>query len=135
MSSIDRKYAHEIYPHPQYGLVRPLAEDVPYLYARALGLEPGDSWHDALDSKDNARRALAMSRTNHLVAAREIALTADALLQGLSGDEAWKWAQERANEGSGEWIWERAVHYGVDPEAIKPYPLRSTKEASDDQPE
>lgn len=123
MNDIDRKYAHEIYPHNPDGIVRQLAEDVPYLYARALGFEVDDSWHDALSSNDDARRALAMSRTNYLVAAREIALTADALLQGLTGDEAWKWSQERAEEESGEWIWERAVHYGVNPDLIKPYPM------------
>lgn len=119
----DREYAHEIYPHPGEDDTRPLAVDVPYLYARALGYEPSESWHDALTSDDITLRRLAMNRTMLLLAAREIALIADALAQGLAGDEAWKWAEERANEESGEWIWERAVHYGVNPEAIKPYSL------------
>lgn len=39
-----RRYAHELYPHEE-GTIRPLEVEVPYLYARALGLEiGGTSW-------------------------------------------------------------------------------------------
>ena len=115
-----RRYAHEIYPHPGEGEVRPLDLDVPYLYARALGLGIwGTGWFDAEPGGH-------MERTHMLLAARDIALTADALAQGLTGDEAWTWAQERACDETGEWIWDRAVHYGIDPHRIKPYPCGPT---------
>ena len=43
-----RRYAHEIYPHPEEWEVRPLEADVPYLYAIAIGLDlNGTGWHDA----------------------------------------------------------------------------------------
>lgn len=50
-----RKYAHELYPHPAEGEVRPLAVEVPYLYARAVkpypcGPEPDQ--HDHLGDAD-----------------------------------------------------------------------------------
>lgn len=128
-----RRYAHELYPHPGEWEIQPLAEAVPYLYAIALGHEVrGTDWHD-LGSTPEARRdehgrfrpefRLACERTNQLVMARSRALHADALLQGLTGEEAWTWAEERAAEESGEWIYERAVHYGVPAEKIKPYPV------------
>lgn len=121
-----RRYAHELYPHPGEYEVRPLAVDVPYLYARAIGLEVwGTSWFD-LGRTDEGRtpegHAQAIDRTLQLVAARELAFVADALLQGMTGDEAWEWAQVRHHEESGEIVADRAKHYGVDWDAIKPYP-------------
>ena len=113
-----RRYAHEIYPlhHEDIGEIRPLAMDVPYLYARAIGLSVrGTGWLDAEGGK-------AGDRISMLIAAGETALIADALLQGLAGDEAWKWARERSNDETGEWVWERAMHYSVDVRHIKPYP-------------
>ena len=42
-----RRYAHEIYPHAALDEIRPLAAEVPYLYARAIGLEVvGTGWVD-----------------------------------------------------------------------------------------
>lgn len=112
-----RRYAHELYPHGAEHEVRPLAVEVPYLYARALGLELADtSWTTVQP------RTIAGDRTWHLIDARHRAFNADALLQGMAGEEAWQWAEQRAMEESGEIVWERAVHYGVDPDAIKPYP-------------
>ena len=111
-----RRYAHELYPHPDEWEVRDLATDVPYLYARALGFETwGTGWMDATPAE-------SMDRTMRLIKSRELAFVADALAQGLAGDEAWKWAQERSNDETGEWVYERAVHYGVNPSRIKPYP-------------
>lgn len=112
-----RRYAHELYPHPaDDGTTQPLEEAVPYLYARAQGLEVNDTgWFDAPLKE-------SMDRTHHLIAARQIAFLADALHQGLTGQEGWEWADQRAGEESGEWVWERAVHYGVNPDQIKPYP-------------
>lgn len=112
-----RKYAHELYPHGPEGEVRPLSVEVPYLYARAIGFDTwGTSWID-MPAKETS------DRINRLIDARHIALLADALHQGLVGEEAWEWADSRAQEETGEWAWERAVHYGVDPEQIKPYPF------------
>lgn len=119
-----RKFAHELYPHAEEGQTRPLAEEVPYLYARAIGMEIRDTdWHDLFNSDDKAQQRLAVGRTHHMIAARRLALTADALLQGLTGDEAWEWADLRSWDESGEWIGERAEHYGVSYCTIKPYPI------------
>lgn len=128
-----RRYAHELYPHPDEYEIQPLAEAVPYLYARAIGHEVwGTDWFDIgrtpegrKDEGGNFRPEfrLACERTNQLILNRSAALHADALLQGLAGNEAWAWAEERAAEESGEWIYERATHYGVPVEQIKPYPV------------
>lgn len=125
-----RRYAHELYPHPGEREIQPLADAVPYLYARAVGHEVwGTDWHDLgwdrdrREVIDRAAFRLTSERTMALIAARSAALHADALLQGLTGEEAWTWAEERAAEESGEWIYERAVHYGVPAEKIKPYPV------------
>lgn len=115
-----RRYAHELYPHPDEGEVRPLAVEVPYLYARALGFDvQGTSWFDH-DPESRERRR---DRTHLMIDAGQRALIADALLQGLAGQEAWQWAEDRCQaDNLGEFTWERAVHYGVDPDLIKPYP-------------
>ena len=110
-----RKYAHELYPHAGEWEVRPLSVEVPYLYARALGYNVwGTGWFDAepQESRD---------RIWHLLNARSAALLADALHQGMSGDQAWKWAAERYDE-AGEIVYCRARHYGVPASLIKPYP-------------
>lgn len=111
-----RKYAHELYPHAEDGETRPLSVEVPYLYARAIGLEVrGTGWFDI-------RGTEAIDRTNALIDARKVAFLADAMIQGLTGDEAWTWADERAWDETGEWAGERAAHYGVPIDSIKPYP-------------
>ena len=102
------KYAHELYPHPQLGECRPLAVEVPYLYARAIGFDFYDVNHD------NG------SRARMLLASRTLALLADAALQGLSGDAAWRFVVDHIDD-SGEGVYERAMYYGVDVDAIKPY--------------
>lgn len=110
-----RRYAHELYPHGDEWEARPLEIEVPYLYARAIGFDVrGTSWFEELGQS-------SMDRTSLLINARQIALMADTLAQGLTGQEAWAWAESRMDE-SGEWIYERAQHYGVDPGQIKPYP-------------
>ena len=113
-----RRYAHELYPHAEEGETRPLEVEVPYLYARAIGY---DIWGtDCLDfpEPDPGRAGL---RVNLLVENRRRALLADALLQGLAGQEAWEWADSRAWDESGGWTYDRAIHYGVPTERIKPY--------------
>lgn len=110
-----RRYAHELYPHGNEGETRDLAVEVPYLYARAIGLDVwGTSWNDRGIERAHAR-------TQELIAARHIAFLADALLQGLAGQEAWEWADQRAWDETGEWAYDRASHYGVPVAQIKPY--------------
>ena len=110
-----RRYAHELYPHGDEWEVRPLAVEVPYLYAIAMGLEVwGTGWFDKVDVETT-------DRTIMLGDARRTALMADAMLQGLTGDEAWTWVVERAADEAGELVYERAEHYGVNPKLIKPY--------------
>jgi hypothetical protein len=112
-----RRYAHELYPHAEEGETRALAVEVPYLYARAIGFEIwGTDWFNV------EPRALAGERTMHLIDARHIAFLADALHQGMSGDEAWAWAAGMTSDETGELAGERAVFYGVPTDRIKPYP-------------
>lgn len=111
-----RRYAHELYPHAGEWETRPLSLEVLYLYARFVGLEVwGTSWFDV------EPRTLAGERTHHFIDAARTALLADALAQGMTGDEAWAWANERMSDEMAV-PWERAVHYGVPVDAIKPYP-------------
>lgn len=119
-----RRYAHELYPHGEEGETRDLAVEVPYLYARAIGLEPwGTGWHESLAAdRPQAEREIAGSRIHHLIDARRLAFLADALHQGLTGQEAWQWADVRAMDETGEWAYERAIHHGVPCDRIKPYP-------------
>ena len=124
MSDVEtkRKYAHKFYPHGGEYEVRPLAIEVPYLYARAIGLRlTGTGWFDAPWRDNEWAREASTTRTVLLIEADSKALLADALLQGLSGDEAWEWASSRYDD-EGSWVYQRALHYGVDPLAIKPYP-------------
>lgn len=115
-----RRYAHELYPHPAEWETPPLSVAVPYLYARAVGYEvQGTSWHGLMDAKSFQE---ATDRTMLLIAARQRALMADAMLLGLTGEEAWEWADQRSNDESGEWAFERAAFYGVPAYRIKPYP-------------
>lgn len=110
-----RRYAHELYPHPDEWETRPIEVEVPYLYARAIGFDVrGTGWFDHVAKE-------AINRTNQMIDAQKIALMSDAMLQGLTGQAAWEWASDHQDE-TGEWVYERAIHYGVDPDKIKPYP-------------
>lgn len=108
-----RRFAYELHPHPrEMSEIRPLAVEVPYLYAHAIGMNVSETgWSISPEGHH---------RIQVLVHAQHAALLADALLQGMTGDKAWAWAEEHRDE-SGELVWDRAVHYGVDPNAIKPY--------------
>lgn len=110
-----RRYAHELYPHAADGETRSLAVEVPYLYARAAGLEVWDTGWFAAESAESG------SRTMNLIDARRIALLADAMHQGLTGDEAWAWADEYAWDEAGEMVDDRALRYGVPTNDIRPY--------------
>lgn len=119
-----RRYAHELYPHPDEGEIRPLHIEVPYLYARAIGVGVwGTGWHDLSGAERSLEdRRHAADRIVLMICAREKAFLADALLQGKRLQDAWEWAMSRAGEASGEIVWDRATHYGVPAEDIKPYP-------------
>lgn len=99
-----RRYAHELYPHPENEWeTRPLEVEVPYLYAQAIGWNVwGTGWFDLFPGayeKGTPEHKLSVQcsgyRTMLLIAHRQRALQADALLQGLTGQEAWEWAEER----------------------------------------
>lgn len=118
-----RRFAHELYPHADEYEIRPLSVEVPYLYAYAIGHRTtGTDWFDLFDVNHRAHLILVHERTVAKIHADRAALFADAVHQGLSGDEAWKWAEARYDEYS-SWVYERAVHYGVPVERIKPYPV------------
>lgn len=112
-----RRYAHELFPNAEEGETRPLTVEVPYLYARAIGFEiSGTGWSEVQP------RGIGGDRVMYMIACRQIAFLADALIQGMTGDEAWEWADQRASEESGEWVGERSEIYGVPYDDIKPYP-------------
>ncbi|PPH51220.1 hypothetical protein [Rathayibacter sp. AY1E1] len=112
-----RRYAYELFPEPEEGATHSLADGMPHLYARAIGFSVQDTgWTDI------EPRTRAGDRVMQMLSYAQIAFLADALLQGMTGDDAWRWADAKANEEAGEWLWERAEVYGVDPEQIKPYP-------------
>lgn|GEM_PF-6296548 len=120
-----RRYAHELYPHAVEFEVRPLEVEVPYLYARAIGLLPeGTGWSRA-EPKEVAARADEWLRARHL------AHLAAALLQGRTGQSAWDWATQRVCAQTDRYLFDRARHYGVDPELIKPYLCGPTPEHHD----
>lgn len=119
-----RRYAHELYPHPDDWEVRPLAVDVRYALAQAIGTKIEREWHDLIDAGGESAR-LAADRTMYHLARCEIALLAVALHEGLGGEDVWEFAQERASDEVDTIVWEYAVKYGIDPDAIKPYAIRS----------
>ena len=117
-----RRYADEFYPHADEYEVRPLSVEVPYLYAQAIGVAVSETdWFD-LPRMGEAGLALSMQRSMEVINARQKALLADALLQGLGGEDAGEWAESRYDE-VGEWVYDRAKHYGVPVHLIKPYPI------------
>lgn len=114
-----RRLAHELYPHNgEFDDPRLLSVEVPYLYARMVGMRPeGTGWVDLEPSDPRT-----LGRIRDLQNAARIALLADALAQGMSGDSAWAWADERAADDL-EVAWERAhdVLGGDVIDSIKPY--------------
>jgi hypothetical protein len=119
-----RRYAHELYPHAEEWQTRLLEVEVPYLYARAIGFDVrGTGWFNTEHKESNAR-------TYDLINSQQIALMADAMHQGLTGQAAWDWADSRMTD-DGSWVYERAMHYGVDPDRIKPYPCGPTPDHHD----
>ncbi|GAA3705768.1 hypothetical protein GCM10023259_103830 [Thermocatellispora tengchongensis] len=119
-----RRYAHELYPQRGEWEVRPLEVEVPALYAYAAGMDPqGTGWFKAEGPEKVARIA-------NMIQCQEIALAADAMLQGLTGQAAWEFVVKNLTD-DGELFYERVVHYGVDPDKIKPYPCGPTPDHHD----
>lgn len=115
-----RRFAHELFPHAKEGEVRPLDVEVPYRIARAVGYDvAGTGWFDAETREQGIRMA---ARTVQLMNEARITMLAMALHKGLSGDEAWRWADSGMGDGEMWRVYEEAAAYGVDVHAIKPYP-------------
>lgn len=115
-----RRYAHELFPHADDGETRPLEVEVPYRIARAIGFDPqGTSWFD-MDTEE--QRACAVDRTMQHINESRLAMLAIALHKGMTGDEAWHWADVGMGDGEMWRIYESAAEYSVDMYAIKPYP-------------
>ncbi|AIY17762.1 hypothetical protein GUY44_07040 [Pimelobacter simplex] len=120
----ETRYAHEIEPHPGEGETVPLDRLVRYHYAQA------QAWHLAFaevvgDQEVGARLDFALGQ--FLGHARS-AFLLDALAQGLAGQEAADWASVRNHSESAEIVWERAVHYGLNPDEIRSYETRRKDE-------
>lgn len=128
-----RRYAHELYPHPEEGETRPLETEVKYLYAQWHGHNTfGGDWFKRTNSDDPATKRLAMDRISYLVRLQQLALTADALLQGLTGQAAWDWMVEH-HDVEGEVTYDRAMKYLSDEELerIRPYPVLNSPDPHD----
>lgn len=123
-----RRYASEIYPYADEWEVRPLSVEVPHRYAEMVGTAAlWTGWFDLASTypkgspEASIAAQLSMSRiAQHLLSA-EVACLADALSQGMTGDEAWEWAMSRVT-GDMESAYERADEHGIPFEQIKPYP-------------
>ena len=113
-----RRFAHELYPPAEEWEVRPLEIEVPYLYAQFVGINTwGTNFYNA-DAHDQIRRVQELTQIT------ETALLADALHQGLTGDEAWRYAQAGGDgQAANEKAYERAEHYGIPIGRIKPYSI------------
>ena len=111
-----QKFAHEIVPHPAEGETRPYWITVRYHYAQAI------AWHYAFAARIGetwtAESDFALSQ---YVGHSHLALLYDALSQGRDGQEAADWVAYRTGSESPEFIWERALSHGIDPETIRPY--------------
>lgn len=80
-----RRYAHELYPHADDFERRPLETEVPYLYARAHGIDIYGTGYAMCFTDMDARREF-QNRVMIMLHARAVALLADALYQGLAGE-------------------------------------------------
>lgn len=110
-----RRYAHELYPHAEEYETRPLDVEAKYRVARAIGFEvAGTSWFDA-------EPGLYRDRILTLLNETRIALLAVALHKQMTGDAAWRWADESMHEEFFR-LYESAEEYGIDTHQIKPYP-------------
>ena len=117
-------YAHELVPHPDEGETKPLDYLARYHYAQA------QAWHLAFaDVIDDPGPRLDFALGQYLRHAH-LALLHDALAQGMGGQEAADWASQRNHSESAEWIWERGVAYGLDPDQIRPYRVRTSDGAA-----
>lgn len=116
----ETRYAHQIEPHPSEGETLLLDRLVRYHYAQAL------AWH--LSFAETIAETIDGPRMDYALAQylghSHLALLHDALAQGLTGQEAADWASRRHHSESVEIAWERAAHYGLNPDEIRPYATR-----------
>lgn len=119
-----RRYAHELYPHPEDGEPRALAVDVRHALAMAIGSQVGREWHDLMSEGGESAR-IASDRTMYHLALVEVAFLAVALADGLSGQAAWDWANSARGDEVDKLLYDAAARFDVDWDAIKPYLIRS----------
>lgn len=120
-----RRYAHDLYPHVEEGETRPLETEVKYLYAQWHGHNTwGTDWFEVGKSEDPAKKTLSFERISYWSRIQQLALAADALLQGLTGQAAWDWIVAH-RDVEGEVTYDRAMKYLSDAELeqIRPYPV------------
>ena len=111
MTAIDRQQIIEDAAKAEWAAVWP---GIPY--------ETSPGAHADFAKGPQAEREIAGSRIHHLINARRLAFLADALHQGMTGQDAWEWAEGRALEETGELAYDRARRHGVPCDRIKPYP-------------
>ena len=116
----EKRYAHEVVPHPQEREMKPLEYLARYHYAQAQG------WVAAVlgSGGDEIDRLAVAQFLGHA----HLGLLHDALAQGIEGQEAADWAAHRHHAESAEIVWERGDHYGVDMDSIKAYEGRECHE-------
>lgn len=109
------RYASEVVPEP--GDDASLLDLTRYHVARALGF-----WRGFMDAPIER----VGDRTLVVVAQSQVALLLVALHDGLSGEEAARWAFDRCHDGdAGEWLWAAGERLGIDPNSIKGYEVRT----------
>ncbi|MEV5001967.1 hypothetical protein [Nocardioides sp. LML1-1-1.1] len=121
-TTLATKYGHEIEPHPCEGETAPLGRLVRYHYAQAI------AWHRAfaetITGASQAERGQIDFTLAQYLGHAQLAFLHDALHQGLASQEAADWASVRNHSESAELVWERAVHYGINPDEIRAYETR-----------
>lgn len=118
IKSTPLQYAHQIVPHPEDGEAAPLTELVRYHYAQAI------AWHLAFAEAVAADPGGIDFPLSQYIGHAHLALLHDALAQGLIGQESADWASTRNDSESCEWIWERGVACGLNPDEIRAYEWR-----------
>jgi hypothetical protein len=112
----EKKYAHDVVSHPVEGETRPIDVTVRYHYAQAI------AWHYAFAARiGEAWTAESDFALSQYLGHSHLAFLYDALSQGRGGQETADWVSHRTGSSSPEFVWERAISHGIDPDAIRPY--------------
>lgn len=100
-------FAHELYPPFKAGEHPPLSAQVPWLYARAVGLSSG-GWQGKARMRQRQDAAF-------------VAILADMRLRGVDERDALRWASDFSTAKRQEFVRLRAKAYGVPVEQIRTY--------------